>query len=642
MIFKSLRRLVAGDQAAATIADPLEQLRRLSDGDRGVVLFFAPEAGVGPHFAAHCLVARTLQEQGHRVLIVQCHNVYPRCVVMDSQTLPQKISEQQRQQICNACNAASHDMTMAYGLPTFELGQLVDRDITLKVEELLSRLPEDLSSFEHNGIRFGMFCGAEAATAFKTTDFAGIDPDIRALLILYLRGALLSYFVMQRILRAIKVTRVVHFNEYAMLLAAALAAREVGVPTTTMSMASLRGVDRRRIVLMDDSLAIASFRRRLGVWSKWRDLPLQSATVATIGDDCIYRMSSSSTFVYSPARQGNANRLFADLGLEPDRKLLLAFTSSLDEISANNQYLEALRLEPFPTKQPFVDQIEWLTALVEHVGKSEHLQLVIRIHPREGANHREKISSQHLETLRRHLSNPPPHVKVVWPGANVSSYDLMEIADVGLSAWSSTALEMARLGVPVVVAFDRHTPFPLGDVVAWAPDKAGYFRSLDNALEAPPSLDRVRYTYRWYNLRILGCSMDVGDVVPASDYAGLPRFKLPLAAPAIKQILVDHKDSLEVSYEALREVQSSDSDAAEKAAIAKQLRRCLWYLFTGEDRTEDFTLSYTKAEDEKTQLGRCDATAIDHGTHLELRTGKDAFHRQSPMGLRLASLAATH
>ena len=58
----------------------------------------------------------------------------------------------------------------------------------------------------------------------------------------------------------------------------------------------------------------------------------------------------------------------------------------------------------------------------------------------------------------------------------------MEIADVGLSAWSSTALEMARLGVPVVVAFDRHTPFPLGDVVTWAPDKAGYFRCLDEVL----------------------------------------------------------------------------------------------------------------------------------------------------------------
>ena len=303
------------------------------------MVFFAPEAGVGPHFAAHCLIARTLQQQGQRVLVIQCHDVYPRCVVMDSQVLPQDFSDQQRGQICDACNSASHQMTKAYGLPAFELGQVVDKEIIHKVEELLSRLPDDLSSFEHNGIRFGMICGAEAATAFKTTDIAGVDPNVRALLLLYLRGALLSYFAMQRILRAIRVTRVVHFNEYAILLAAALAAREAGIPTTNMSMASMRGVDRRRIVLMDDSLAIASFRRRLGVWSKWRDLPLPSPTVAVIGDDCIYRMTSSSAFVYSPARQGNVSRLIAELGLEPERKLLLAFTSSLDEISANNQYL---------------------------------------------------------------------------------------------------------------------------------------------------------------------------------------------------------------------------------------------------------------------------------------------------------------
>jgi len=47
-----------------------------------------------------------------------------------------------------------------------------------------------------------------------------------------------------------KVQRVVHFNEYAILLAAALAARKGGIPTTFMGMASIRGVDRRRIVFI--------------------------------------------------------------------------------------------------------------------------------------------------------------------------------------------------------------------------------------------------------------------------------------------------------------------------------------------------------------------------------------------------------
>ena len=41
-----------------------------SAGNGDVILFFSPEAGVRAHFAAQCVVARTLQELGHRVLFI--------------------------------------------------------------------------------------------------------------------------------------------------------------------------------------------------------------------------------------------------------------------------------------------------------------------------------------------------------------------------------------------------------------------------------------------------------------------------------------------------------------------------------------------------------------------------------------------
>ena len=105
-----------------------------------------------------------------------------------------------------------------------------------------------------------------------------------------------------------------------------------------------------------------------------------------------------------------------------------------------------MKCEPFSDRQPFRDQIEWLEALIKKVELSRNLQLIVRIHPREGANRREAVVSSHLGLLKSRFSRSYNHVRFVWPGDEVSSYDLMELADVGPRSWSSTALEMARLG----------------------------------------------------------------------------------------------------------------------------------------------------------------------------------------------------
>src|SRR5215471_12133630 len=78
---------------------------------RPLVVFFAPEAGIIAHHMAHCLIARTLQERGHRVLIVGCSGAFPRCVVMDGYGLPQDATGGAKQKVCVSCGQASMDMT---------------------------------------------------------------------------------------------------------------------------------------------------------------------------------------------------------------------------------------------------------------------------------------------------------------------------------------------------------------------------------------------------------------------------------------------------------------------------------------------------------------------------------------------------
>ncbi len=172
------------------------------NGEKAVV-FFAPEAGVVPHYMAHCLVAKTLKERGHRVLIVRCFDVYPRCVVMDAAALAMEPTEQERLAVCASCRQSANNMAGAYGLDVLDLPDLIDDEARNTVDRLMANLPEDISSFEFEGARLGQFCSAMAAVTFKVTDFTGADPAVRSLMVKYLRGSLLSYLAVQRLTRII-------------------------------------------------------------------------------------------------------------------------------------------------------------------------------------------------------------------------------------------------------------------------------------------------------------------------------------------------------------------------------------------------------------------------------------------------------
>src|SRR5258708_3402255 len=200
-----------------------KSLHDLASDPRPVTLFFAPEAGIVSHFVANCLIAKTLQERGHRVLMVRCFDIYPRCVVMDGTGLAMEPDPASRRATCLECAHSSFGATTAYGLDVVDLRDVIDAATYRDVDRMMTDLPEDLSTVTIDGIKFGAIAGAEAAVTFKVADFTGADPTVRTLLIRYLRGALLSYRAMQRLMQTAKIAHLVHYSEYGMLLGAVLA-----------------------------------------------------------------------------------------------------------------------------------------------------------------------------------------------------------------------------------------------------------------------------------------------------------------------------------------------------------------------------------------------------------------------------------
>ena len=171
----------------------------------------------------------------------------------------------------------------------------------------------------------------------------------------------------------------------------------------------------------------------------------------------------------------------------------------------------------------------WIVAAIEAMAERPDHELVVRLHPAEvklpGKWTREPMS----EVLQRHFPTLPANVRVIEPDDPTSSYPLMEASDLGLVFTSTTGLELALAGVPVIVAGETHYRDKGFTIDVSSPDE--FVAALDAALDAPE-----RFT---------------PDAERARRYANLFFFETPVPSPGVEEhvlglarITVGHLDEL--------------------------------------------------------------------------------------------------
>jgi Capsule polysaccharide biosynthesis protein len=99
---------------------------------------------------------------------------------------------------------------------------------------------------------------------------------------------------------------------------------------------------------------------------------------------------------------------------------------------------------------------DWLATTVEVFAARPQDTLVVRIHPAEVKLPGKQTREPMLAVLEARVGTLPPNVRVVEATDPTSSYPLMEASDLGLVYTSTTGLELALRGVPVVVAGETH------------------------------------------------------------------------------------------------------------------------------------------------------------------------------------------
>jgi len=143
---------------------------------------------------------------------------------------------------------------------------------------------------------------------------------------------------------------------------------------------------------------------------------------------------------------------------------------------------------------------EWISRTVQYFAGRPDVQLVIRVHPGEVLTH----GTSMMKVVHEVFPKLPEHIRLIGPSEKVNTYDLIEVADVGLVYTTTVGLEMAMNGVPVIVAAQTHyrnRGFTL-DPDSWV----AYYKTLGQVLQNPAAhrLNRQQvekawmYAYRWF------------------------------------------------------------------------------------------------------------------------------------------------
>jgi len=95
---------------------------------------------------------------------------------------------------------------------------------------------------------------------------------------------------------------------------------------------------------------------------------------------------------------------------------------------------------------------EWVVDTIRYFLQKPNAQLVIRVHPGELKTH----GTSMVEVIEDNFARLPENIHLVRPEDPINTYDLIELASVGLVYTTTVGLEMAMAGLPVVVTGRTH------------------------------------------------------------------------------------------------------------------------------------------------------------------------------------------
>jgi hypothetical protein len=384
------------------------------------------------------LLAVALTLRGARVEFLLCDAVLPACMGCEIGYIGKHAhpgSEPVARHFCATCFVPAWRSYRRTGLPVLRFGEALSAAEVRGCREKAQRVPpSEIRSFRYEGLSLGEQAHAGALRFFARGDLEG-EPAAGPVIGQYLEASLITAAAFERILDSRRYDCAV-FNH------------GIYVPQGIVgALCRKKGV---RVVNWN-----AAYRKRCFIFSHqdtyhhtmmsepvatWENMDWSRARDAQLMDYLASRRQGTRDWIWFHERpQTRVEESLGRMGVDPRRPLIGLLTSVMWDAALH-----------YPSNA-FPDMLSWIFHSIDYFQTRRDLQLVIRIHPAEiqgGLPSRQRV----LDEIRRRYAEIPGNVFVVPPESRLSTYAVMEKCNAVAIYNTKTGIELAAMGIPVIVA----------------------------------------------------------------------------------------------------------------------------------------------------------------------------------------------
>jgi hypothetical protein len=408
------------------------------------------------------MLAVALTLRGAQVHILLCDEHLPGCFMNTIRLFPEiaEFGKRGPHYLCNGCYKPGFGVFQPLNLAIHRHSEFISRNERREACKLSSGVPFlQIPKYRQDGIAVGDEALASTLHFFARGTLDS-EQHCEPILRRYFLASLLSMYEIRRLLKTYSFSCVLfHHGIY--------------VPHGLFSQVARR--ENVRVVAW-----APAYRKQTFIFSHhdtyhhtmlseptayWENMPWSREMENEIFDYLNSRRYGTRDWIsYQDNTEEDLSIIAAELGVDFSKPCIGMLTNVLWDAAVN-----------YPANA-FPNMVEWALQTIRYFISRPDLQLIIRVHPAE-VQHPLRSRQLMVDEINRAFPKLPANIFIIPPDKTINTYAVMSQCDTVLIYATKTGLELACMGIPVVVAGDGWARNKGITLDATSPEE--YFKLLD-------------------------------------------------------------------------------------------------------------------------------------------------------------------